>query len=306
MHIDLQILREFLEDSGIEVFGIIEHGKASESYIEVEFTNFQWRGYIPFQYRRTGLFIETEAALAEYLKNIQPFFSPEIVLQWIATERIWWETDMLGRTVTKPFFDELARLEWTNAFPTNNNPQRRIQDIKELGYTVATKRAGQHTYRMLLPIPRATATGYEIFSAAFRKKALRALRQINIYELGSGNNKALIPDHKFPEIRWDANTRAENPNDMPEAEIRQKFQLLDNQRNQQKREVCRRCFQTDKRGMLFGIKYFYFGDENWPIDVTKVGSLAEDGCVGCGWYDVAEWRKSLNDLVQNSTAKELL
>lgn len=118
----------------------------------MEFTAFQWRGYIPFQHRRTGLFLETEPALAEYLKNIQPFFSPEIVVQWIATERGWWETDMLTRTVTKPFFDELAKMEWTSAFPSNNNPQRRIQDIKELGYTIATKRVGQHTYRMLLPI----------------------------------------------------------------------------------------------------------------------------------------------------------
>lgn len=126
MLIDLQILRGILEDSGIEVFGIIDHGKASKSYIEVEFTAFQWRGYIPFQHRRTGLFLETEPALAEYLKNIQPFFSPEIVVQWIATERGWWETDMLTRTVTKPFFDELAKMEWTSAFPSNNNPQRRI------------------------------------------------------------------------------------------------------------------------------------------------------------------------------------
>ncbi len=90
---------------------------------------------------------------------------------------------------------------------------------------------------------------------------------------------------------------------MPEAEIRQKFQLLDNQRNQQKREVCRRCFQTDKRGVLFGIRYFYAGDKNWPVDVPKVGQSAERGCVGCGWYDMAVWRGSLNALLSKA-AKE--
>jgi hypothetical protein len=91
---------------------------------------------------------------------------------------------------------------------------------------------------------------------------------------------------------------------MPENEIRQKFQLLDNQRNQQKREVCRQCFQTGKRGVLFGIKYFYKGDENWPSDVPKVGKSAEAGCVGCGWYDMAEWRKSLNELTKKQSTKK--
>jgi hypothetical protein len=103
---------------------------------------------------------------------------------------------MQGRYVTKPFFDELAKLKWTNSFPSNNNPQRRIQDIKELGYTIATKRIGRETFRLLLPLPRASETGYETFSLSFKKKALRALNQLNIYKLSSINSKALIPDHK--------------------------------------------------------------------------------------------------------------
>ncbi len=304
MPIDLQKVRSLLEGSGIAVSEIVEHGKASESYVEVEFLTYSWKGYVPFHYRRAGLFIETEAELAAYLQSIERLFFPEKISEWIAAEKRWWASEMQRRDVTKPFFDELAKMEWTNAFPPNNNPQRRIQDIKELGYTIATKRVGRQTFRLLVPLPRAAETGYENFSSAFKKKALRALKHLNIYELGSSNSKALIPDHKFPEIRWDAETKAENPNDMPEEEIQRKFQLLDNQRNQQKREVCRQCFQTGKRGTLFGIRFFYEGGENWPADVPKIGKNAERGCVGCGWYDIAEWRTSLNELIQNPSAKK--
>ena len=80
---------------------------------------------------------------------------------------------------------------------------------------------------------------------------------------------------------------------MTDDEIRQKFQLLTNQRNQQKREVCRTCFQTGKRGYPFGIKYYYAGSEDWDPGIPAKGKKAECGCVGCGWYDVAEWRRQL-------------
>lgn len=75
------------------------------------------------------------------------------------------------------------------------------------------------------------------------------------------------------------------------------FQLIDNQRNQQKREVCRKCFQTNKRGTIFGIDFYYSGDVDWPENVPKTGKDAESGCIGCGWYDIQEWRKSLNLLL---------
>ena len=186
-------------------------------------------------------------------------------------------------------------MKWTSDFPPNDNPQRRIQDIKELGYTIASRRIGKKMERLLLPIPRGLQTGYETFSKEFRIKALKALNHINAYELSTANKAGLLPDHKFPEIRWDVETRVENPETMSNMEINDKFQLLDNQRNQQKREICRSCFQTGKRGIIFGIKYFYEGDENWNKDVPKIGKEAENGCIGCAWYDMATWRKSLNN-----------
>lgn len=91
---------------------------------------------------------------------------------------------------------------------------------------------------------------------------------------------------------------AENPEDMTDNEIKNKFQLIDNQRNQQKREVCRKCFQSGNRGTLFGINYFYEGTKDWAKDIPTTGKSAEQGCIGCGWYDIEKWREELNKLTQ--------
>ena len=80
---------------------------------------------------------------------------------------------------------------------------------------------------------------------------------------------------------------------MTDEEIQQKFQLLTNQRNQQKREICRRCYQTGKRGVIFGIPFYYEGNENWDESIPKTGKDAEKGCVGCPWYDIKKWREEL-------------
>lgn len=83
--------------------------------------------------------------------------------------------------------------------------------------------------------------------------------------------------------------------DMTDEEIIAKFQLLDNQRNQQKREVCRNCVQTGSRGKIFGIDYYPQGTDTWDGDIPKVGKDAERGCVGCPWYDIEAWRKAVNE-----------
>lgn len=303
MPVDLNKVRLLLAGTDIDVVAIEMHSKASENYVEVIFydegTSFRWKGLVPYYYRRTGLFIETEEELSEYLKKIRPYFFEDTILKWIEAEKTIWEIEHSGKSVTKQFFQELAKLEWTSAFPSNNNPQRRIQDIKELGYTLATRIVGRgKTERLLLPIPRAENMGYEILSTDLRKRIIKVLDSVNAYELSSANKAGLLPDHKFPEIRWDKNTKTDNPDDMSDTEIKGKFQLLDNQRNQQKREVCRHCFQLGERGILFGIKFFYEGGEIWDNRIPKIGKDAEQGCIGCGWYDIQQWREELNKIVK--------
>jgi len=105
----------------------------------------------------------------------------------------------------------------------------------------------------------------------------------------------LVADHRFPRIRFETSEDPHDPN-MTEKEIEKKFQLLKKDgggnHNKLKTEACLKCFKTNKRGSPLGIKFYYKYKENWPKKIPKKGSEAEEGCVGCGWYDVAEWKKA--------------
>jgi len=182
---------------------------------------------------------------------------------WIAAEKELWGKEYGGKGVTKAFFYKLLNLKWNSVegdLPANRNWARRIQDIKEMGYTLATdtrmycpKLKRSTTHILLLPFPRGVKTGYETFSPKLRKRIISVLGSYDAYEGKVRPPNVLLPDHKFPEISWDENTREKNSDEMSDEEIRSKFQLLDNQRNLEKREACRKIIQTGKVGTLFGI-----------------------------------------------------
>ncbi|WP_298996731.1 hypothetical protein [uncultured Tenacibaculum sp.] len=313
MEITIEKFSKLLDNEYISIEGFREHSKASEKYIDITFIQkdgYRWIGSIPYFYRRTGLFIETEDDLVKYLNEIYPYFNEAGIEKFKASEKKRWDKEMSGKKTTKGFFEELLDLEWKSVkydLPNNPNWARRIQDIKEFGYTLATdtrrKVKGKDetdTHILLVPLPKGGVTGYEVMSSAFKAKVTSVMKSINVYEVSKANKHGLLPDHKFPEIRWDKETRSENSDEMPEKEIKEKFQLIDNQRNQQKREVCRKCFQTGKRGILYGINFFYEGNENWDNNIAKVGKEAEKGCIGCGWYDIQKWRESLNKFLEDN------
>ena len=284
----------------------IINSKASEVYVSVIFTyeKHKWEGYVPIEYRRTGVSINfnDKEKLYPYLNFVYVQMKPEKVKIWKEKQKEFWKTKPKADT-TKEFFDTLVKGGWkcgSCEMPRNPNPQRRIQDLKEFGYTIATDLARycpncnrNTSQRILLPIIRGSAegNGYETWTPALRKRIIDVLGGIDVYE--NTYSPHCLPDHKFSEIRWDEKTKAENPDEMTDEAIRCKFQLLTNQRNQQKREVCRNCFQTGKRGYPFGIKFYYLGSENWDPNIPIKGKLAERGCEGCGWYDMAEWRRQL-------------
>lgn len=293
---NLNKLNQLLLDNNIFVSEEIHNGKSSEIYVRTKFVQdcgFIWETVVPYYIRRSGLFIETEEDLAKYLERIKPFFTQNEMKKWAKTERDKWEKS--NADVTKEFFFVLLSFKEEADFPANDNPARRIQDIKDAGYTVASIPGGPNkkTKRVLLPIPLNTEMGYETFTSQFKARVIRLLKGVNAFEARPTTVKGLIPDHKFSEVRWDEETKAENSMDMTDEEVIEKFQLLDNQRNQQKREVCRRCFQDGKRGVIYGIPFFYSGGIDWPQDVPTVGKAAEKGCVGCAWYDIERWRTEL-------------
>lgn len=295
---NIDTLVHLLRGTNIKVHEFIDNNKASETYVRTTFIQddgFKWDTVVPYVDRRAGLNIETEQELAEYLISIKPYFRKNSMEEWKKQEL---KRELIGGSVTPIFFNVLLSFkEEFERFPMNPNSARRIQDIKDAGYTLASvpRPNGLKGYnRILLPLPLHAEMGYETFTPQFKARVIRLLKERNAFEARVTAQKALIPDHKFSEVRWDDETKAENSMEMTDAEIIQKFQLLDNQRNQQKREICRRCFQEGIRGTIYGIKYFYEGDEHWDPNIPKVGKAAEKGCKGCPWYDIELWRKMLN------------
>lgn len=299
---NIEALTRYLDGKNIFVSEFIDNNKASEKYVRTSFVQddgFRWDTVVPYVDRRAGLNIQTEQKLAEYLISIKPYFRKKAMDGWKKEEL---KRGLIRGSVTPLFFDVLLSFkEEFERFPGNPNSARRIQDIKDAGYTLASvpRPNGLKGYnRILLPLPLHSEMGYETFTPQFKARVIRLLKGRNAFEARVTAKKALIPDHKFSEVRWDDETKVENSMDMTDEQIIQKFQLLDNQRNQQKREICRRCFQEGIRGTIYGINYFYAGDENWDSKIPKVGKAAEKGCIGCPWYDIEEWRKVLNKLLK--------
>jgi hypothetical protein len=290
---------------------IRHHGKASEAYIDASFRiGSEWvETSIPVNYRRTGVDAQTASDCLEILETARTHFDPNKINSWLANEKAFWETSK--KDVTKEFFSILLTnlSNWVCQgcmFPQNPNWARRTQYIKDQGYTLSTntnlfcsKCQSAKSHLMLIPLPRGAASDYETISPKLKQRIIKVLNSIDSFEGSLRPESSLLPDHKFPEIRWDEETGEVNDDDMSAADIIKKFQLINNQRNQQKREVCRQCYQDGKRGKPFGISYFYAGNENWPESIPKRGKEAEEGCFGCGWYDLSAWRNSLNMFLES-------
>lgn len=280
------------------------HNKASEQYLPVKMTyeTGTWEGWVPVVYRRTGLELTTPREINGYLNKIYPYLDPSKFDLWRKEQEKMWENN--NGEVTKAIFLGLLKGGWQCShclYPETNNPARRFQDIKEKGYTIATdtskycpvcKKTTMHLMLLPLPLGNINGNGYESWSPKLRKRILKVLDNKDAYE-GKKVTSSLLPDHKFSEIRWDEKTKEENPDSMTDEEIKNKFQLLTNQRNQEKREVCRECYQTNRRGTIYGIMYFYEGTEVWDESIPKKGKEAEKGCIGCPWYDIDAWRKNV-------------
>ncbi|HYO62871.1 MAG TPA: hypothetical protein VER08_04365 [Pyrinomonadaceae bacterium] len=292
-------------DGKIVVLGKRHHHKASEVYVDVVFNypegGLNWS--IPIEYRRTGTHLKdaSDEAVYKYLLDVYEQCRPSKWAEWRAEQEVFWAKR--GKAdITKSFFDVLEKsFTWhsvASAFPANPNFASRIKQLKDFGYTIATdnridrKTNKRCTHLLLIPLPKGGISGYESWSSKTRDKIMNTLQYYDAYE-ARFIREGVLPDHKFPEIRWDESTRRESLEELTEEEIKRDFQLLNNQRNQQKREACRRCYQTNKRGYPFGIKYYHKGTEDWPADVPPKGKSAEAGCVGCGWYDLEAWRQAV-------------
>lgn len=301
---DLEFDLGELNTEHIAVHSFWHHSKASEKYLDVTFSypRKKCRFGIPIEYRRTGLSLETADEVKDYLSTAYEYCNPAKWAEWKKEQARFWDAKP-GAKVTRPFFDALLTFEWTCKecqLPQNGNWARRTQDIKEFGYTFATKRVRcirkcgkSTTHLQLVPIPRLGAHGYETWSPELRTRIVSVLDGYDAFEGRKIKADSLLPDHKFPEIRWDHDTKRSSLQHLTDDGIQNDFQLISNQRNQQKREACRACYQSGNRGYPLGIKFFYTGIAQWPDKVPKRGKKAEAGCDGCGWYDLEKWRQCL-------------
>lgn len=307
--LDINGINILLKTKGIHTYGIYNNAKASESYIKVKFDfddEPSFETVVPFVYRRTNLQLSTDDEVAKYLWDIKNCFKESVREKWIKEQKEVWNRKFEKakdptQLVTYHFFMVLLSLkEEEENFPTNPNPQARFKDIKNMGYTVCIYPIGNKKWgKVLLPLPLYSEMLYETFTPQFKSRVIRLFNGINAYEAKRTAIVALIPDHKFSEVRWDKDTKDENPMTMTDEEIIAKFQLLDNQRNQEKREVCRNCVQTGQRGKLFGINFYSTGSDKWDEKIPASGKAAEKGCEGCPWYDIEAWRRSINNNLEN-------
>lgn len=305
---DLLSINAITKSHGVFVNEIYANTKASDYFIAAIFIQddgFRWDSVVPYIYRRSGLNLQSDQEVAEYLITLKPYFTEEAMNAWREREWSKWMQSIQNvknpeKLVTINFFERLLSFKTETEMPPNSNPQRRLQEIKDQGYTVSIYPMGNRVWgKVLLPIPLNTEMGYEIFTPQFKKRVIRLFNGINAYESKKTPEKSLIPDHKFSEVRWDENTKSTNPMEMSDEEIIAKFQLLDNQRNQQKREVCRACAQSGIRGSIFGIDFYPEGARTWDPSIPQKGKLAERGCIGCPWYDIEAWRRAVNKILKD-------
>lgn len=77
------------------------------------------------------------------------------------------------------------------------------------------------------------------------------------------------------------------------------FQPLSKAANDAKRQICKKCKETNKRWNAKNLRgnpfEFYYGDENYTEEV---------GCKGCYQYDPVEYRKTVVVRVSKMAAKE--
>ena len=116
---------------------ILIHTKASEKYIHAKFkyNALEWDGWIPIEYRRTGISIDTTSVsnIEDYLKLVYLQLQPENYDAWEIKQNGFWDSS--NKVKTREFFESLKHGGWKCVecdLPKNQNWARRIQDIKDL------------------------------------------------------------------------------------------------------------------------------------------------------------------------------
>lgn len=168
--------------------------KASERYVDVIFcyeTGFKWELSIPIEYRRTGINIDKESEIQSYIEKVYNLCHPKDWDEWHKQQDSFWQDKQ--KKETWHLFNILKKtFQWTcvTCEYKNSNWARRNQDLKEMGYTIATKlncecnkcNQKKRTFLMLLPLTRGGISGYETWDSKLREKIISLLKAYDVYE----------------------------------------------------------------------------------------------------------------------------
>lgn len=280
--------------------------KTSDVFMEVEFVYGEkiWKGLLPKHLQKQGLDLAEEdfhALLEERYEKL----NPENKEAWIEKSDSHWNSEKRESNQTYRVLRALYSGEWEcrvcGPVPrVNPQPAARLGALKKMGYVIGSQRrrcltcrkSTMHDILIMLPnIESRFAHGNELrapMSENLKERIKRILNNTEVCFNVKRQSVELLIDHKFPSQRWNV-PEGRNPDNLPENEIKQKFQLLSNQTNMWKSRHCDHCVKTGVRGDFLGIRWFYQGGNTWEGKTPH----DEEGCVGCPWYDLALWKGQL-------------
>ena len=186
--------------------------------------------------------------------------------------------------------------EWSCGYCNSgsNQPAAIFREIKKMGYLFEEVSPNRWGRTMFCPVCNKNRTHYRLLSVTplvdekprctittkQRERVLRLLKGRDAFSGASITSTAEI-DHKKPWSRLDQDIDIAT---LTDDQVKEHFQLLTREHNLLKDRACQQCIKSGKRPPLFGISFWYAGDETY-----------NDTCVGCGWYDGAAWREELNN-----------
>lgn len=303
-------------NSNITTYTVFQVDKMPDMFLEVEFTypkSMPWKTCVPIFEKYQGInFLDSEKEdVEEWIKQCYEDMAPSNAASWTRGEEEYWKSHEMANKA-KPLFDVLNAedkyhlLEWgcrqcTDTSRVNSQAASRIRALKkDHGYHIASKdmfcpvckEITKHDLLLRIPRKRGNSqTRYTISSGLKRRiKEHYNYTDACFDEKFPETTQALIVDHKFPATRWAAG-ETRNFISMTDEQIEAKFQLLTQQTNLQKDRYCFRCFNEKIRGDFFGIKWYSQGNENWEGS----NNSDENGCLGCPWYDLQEWKNKFNE-----------
>lgn len=120
------------------------------------------------------------------------------------------------------------------------------------------------------------------FTNALRERILKLFLERDIFTRGTDR---LEIDHRVTPER---ESEEPLPNEVTDEELKRRYMPLTRVNNHIKREACKKCIATDiRQPSLTGINFFYKGTSKY-----------EGTCEGCFWAYPEEWRRKLNEKLE--------